>query len=579
MKLAPYLLGVISAQGSGDYDYGVVEDEGERGYGYDGGYGGGSSYGGSSYGGSYDTGYGGDSYSFNYGSGRGALTVHAVTCWESNHMGTHGVVDGDHTNHFFNSYDTYGWHNVHHGHETSLGTQHVFLPGTTNTYAGTYTNNAIDYHSELAFDHRLSGCIYEASGWDYTALTYNRYHTMTYGTTGLDTSNGNLYPVWWHYFNAHVLPGGSTQAHKLVMANPTYEGLGYLNFIVTFLKAHTPAIADREMDAQDHNTDDAAHTDLYSNGDAFTLTLNNDSTNPCSSYTNAGSAANLCWYSLYGTGSSVDWSSSNIAISSFPHNDLGKDFRFNLRILHHMGEGDSQTTRFYDSYYWYRVNRITIAFPYIVGCPLEISGSSANDSNASNGNRVIHKCMDSAGLNGHVFWHDSGDGSSNAAGAGHGTRSPKYIESFTDSSSNAHNKFIGLCVDPGTSHTTWVHGQHYCGDGYTVKGLMNAYDEYAQQEFGTHQEHWFQFYYKFSYGIDTTLGSNANSLDSEDLYIYNYPNKLFNAFEVTTVTINCDEPGTNNNLSKNQCLGTANSARAHEYWQQHPHTSAAPASG
>ena len=124
------------------------------------------------------------------------------------------------------------------------------------------------------------------------------------------------------------------------------------------------------MDANDHNTDDAAHTDLYSNGDAFTLTLNNDSTNPCSSYTNAGSAANLCWYSLYGTGSSVDWSSSNIAISSFPHNDLGKDFRFNLRILHHMGEGDSQTTRFYDSYYWYRVNRITIAFPYIVGCPL-----------------------------------------------------------------------------------------------------------------------------------------------------------------------------------------------------------------
>lgn len=75
--------------------------------------------------------------------------------------------------------------------------------------------------------------------------------------------------------------------------------------------------------------------------------------------------------------------------------------------------------------------------------------------------------MDSAGLNGHVFWHDSGDGSSNAAGAGHGTRSPKYIETFTDSSSNAHNKFIGLCINPGTAQTTWVHGQHYCGDGYS----------------------------------------------------------------------------------------------------------------
>ena len=61
--------------------------------------------------------------------------------------------------------DFKGWHNVHHGHETSLGTQHVFLPGTGHSNAGTYTNNAIDYHSELAFDHRLSGCIYEASGY------------------------------------------------------------------------------------------------------------------------------------------------------------------------------------------------------------------------------------------------------------------------------------------------------------------------------------------------------------------------------------------------------------------------------
>ena len=58
---------------------------------------------------------------------------------------------------------------------------------------------------------------------------------MQYGAVfngiGYDDPNGDIFPVWWHYFNAHVLPGGSTHAHDLVMANPTYEGLGYLNFI------------------------------------------------------------------------------------------------------------------------------------------------------------------------------------------------------------------------------------------------------------------------------------------------------------------------------------------------------------
>merc|ERR1719262_705227 len=77
---------------------------------------------------------------------------------------------------------------------------------------------------------------------------------------------GNVQPIWWHFFNAHVLPnpdhGNSCSTTRcafptypvtavrpddasfiqpavqnsipLVMANPAYEGLGYLNFVVEY---------------------------------------------------------------------------------------------------------------------------------------------------------------------------------------------------------------------------------------------------------------------------------------------------------------------------------------------------------
>ena len=75
---------------------------------------------------------------------------------------------------------------------------------------------------------------------------------------------------------------------------------------------------------------------------------------------------------------------------------------------------------------------------------------------------VIHKCMDSAGLNGHVFWQDSGDGTN---GAGHGTRNAAYIETFTGTT-NAETHFAGVCNNTGT----FLRGQHACGTTYNVKG-------------------------------------------------------------------------------------------------------------
>lgn len=569
MKLSPFLLGVISAQ-SGDYSDVTEGDDRHYGYGspggYDDGYGSAPSYGGDSgYYGGVGSSYGATNYNYGYGKAATAIKATAVTCWESNNMGSHTT----HHQHMYDQTDEYGWAHTHHGHETAKGTVNVV--GGVEYPA---SNTQLDYHSELAFDHRLSGCIYEVAGWDYNANTYNRIHTMTYGTkkgktdTGYDLTNGNLFPVWWHYFNAHTMAGGNTFTHKLVMANPTYEGLGYLNFIVTFLASGETNGPGDETDernpvSNDNNLEDKMHTDLYSNGDAFTLSLEEDVAQ-CSTYAQIGSGT-TCFASKYPQSNEDDdnWTHVQFAISSFPHNDLGKDFRFNLRMLHHLGEGDSH--EFYDSYYFYRVNEIIIQFPTTVGCPFERQWDHAS-------NHVVHKCMDSAAHNGHNMWHmgteqtdpsfQTNAGSSTAF-TNVDTVVPKFTETLADTMSNA-SKFTYICKFGTNTQvlTTGKHGFHLCGDKYTVTGLMNMYDEHAQQEYGTHQEIWFQFYYKYQH---TTNDSkvNADKLDEEKTAVYNYPNKLFNAFEVTSVTGKCNY---SNVFKKNKCNGGKGDGISEENW-------------
>merc|ERR1739848_506488 len=112
-------------------------------------------------------------------------------------------------------------------------------------------------------------------------------------------THSNIFPVWWHYFNAHVIAGGSTHQHKLVMANPTYEGLGYLNFIVTFLLGDgSNGDSERDPQTNDHNLDDEYHTDLYSNGD---------------------SCFNSKYVQTVPHNASDNWTFIQFGISSFPH--------------------------------------------------------------------------------------------------------------------------------------------------------------------------------------------------------------------------------------------------------------------
>ena len=91
-------------------------------------------------------------------------------------------------------------------------------------------------------------------------------------------------------------------------------------------------------------------------------------------------------YDVNGSGGTVPWSADHdLVVSSFPHNNLGKDFRFNLRVLQgalatNPGQASSHADFFsatktganqvYRSYYFYKINQIDIRFPYFVAYAL-----------------------------------------------------------------------------------------------------------------------------------------------------------------------------------------------------------------
>jgi len=497
MKLASTLFGVILAQeeGSGqvDYDYGEDAERGklkkqqQQGYSA-------PSYNYQS----YETPtyqYSDDSY---YGKTGPTVAVTAVTCWESNHMGSHDTNPDGHShegkapgNTNGDNRDNYGWLNIHENHVTD--------------------SEAPNAHTLDAYDHRLSGCIYEGAGFTYSADTYNYSWTVTY-------SEANLTPAWWHYFNAHVFAGGNKKSHKIAMANPTYEGLGYVNFIVTYVNQNigTTGAINSYI-----NTNEGLHTDLYADANNIAIVIDTDD-----------------WYSTLDN--DLAWTGSKVAISSFPQNDLGKDFRFNIRILHKMGEADQ--AELIDSYYWYKVNKVTITFPSTVGCHWD--SMEDGDNSEKHG---YFRCMDSA--SGPAI--DSGADPKILPNSGH----MSWVSNdaaHTDSTQRTFNESFlsATAVTGGGCSATYDEKKMSCGTVYAVEGLMNTYDEYAQQEYGTHQEFWFQFNYYY------TFASLENLCDGhEDFDCYQAPNHLFNAFEVSSVAIECN---TNNLLphNGNKCAKT-----------------------
>lgn len=529
MKIAPVLLGAVFAQSSGDSeDYTESQDR-------------------------WDS-WGSDN-TFNIADGKtftgtwattDRKAVQAVTCWESNNMGdlSHFTSQND---------DGFGWANVHHGHDQAANAAHIstddndYQVGTFMDNQESTDPNKLDLHSLLAYDNRYSGCIYEVADWIYNSDNYNRMWEVQYGydgvtnnaldKSGMDSSVTTevIRTNWWHYFNAHVVITDDTndvndaRTHYITMANPSYEGLGYLNFIVTYAKASDPSDFTNgnwaTRNGRNFNTQNTV-TDLYSGGYAFSI-IPGDNTS--------------VWYSVY-TATDQDngtWA-TYAAVSSFPHNDLGKDFRFNVRVLHHGGNGDpSDTTTGKDSYYFYRINKIDITFPYTVRCPKEANNVAADGTGST------FRCMDGAGNNGHRAWDKATPNPQSTALEQ--ANKPIYIESLTGGAPAVPAATICGVTAPTGQDKRWFQ----CGSAYSVQGLLNTYDEHSQQEFGTHQEFWFQFEYHFEFASIQAPSGNPQITTStnDDYHINNLPNVLFNAFELKTVDFVCSTASE----SRNKC--------------------------
>merc|ERR1711993_53462 len=127
------------------------------------------------------------------------------------------------------------------------------------------------------------------------------------------------------------------------------------------------------------------------------------------------------------------------------------------------------------------------------------------------------RCMDSANYNGHRGWNSAvakNNRNSNwdDSNAREDIDKPWYLENLGEDHSFTGTAYAGQDVSGSAKDTdagficgpnALADGEWFkCGTHYTVKGLMNTYDEFAQQEYGTMQEFWFQFHYH--YVFDTT---------------------------------------------------------------------------
>lgn len=303
--LTSTFLAAVAAQ-SGDYtDYEQAEvDKGFQDYGNKG-----------QSGSSFATG-------FSFGSGRSSTAV-ALNCWGAN---------------FDTDTDTGALGPIHlRGSDARVNNNGGRYQYGHQSSAGQAANS--DFHQSS--HHRLPGCIYEVKDWDYDSDNYNGIHKLTYV--------GTYTPIWQHFFNAHVIPSGGVNPVKLVMANPTYEGLGWLNFVVTYS-------LDSGVDDYNSFTDDrSGDADPWKG--AWTLDLNHEA-----------------WHT-HATDKKQNWALQGTpAVSSFPNNDLGKDFRFNIRTLHSINGAES--------YYFYQVSTITVNFPHFVAYALHNDYRSSTDMTA-----------------------------------------------------------------------------------------------------------------------------------------------------------------------------------------------------
>ncbi|CBY30737.1 unnamed protein product [Oikopleura dioica] len=457
----------------------------------------------------------------------------------------------------------------------------------SGTAAGDYKVNAlpsqwVHYHSA-----RHAGCLYELAGFDYSSTTYdhvyearyyNGYFDTTFTTTLVSTpalTDGTVYvPNWVHFFNAHLLVGGaisqstipvvengysssaaSTINANVVIANPQYEGLGFLNFIATY-KVNGKATGEHYqefIDMTKRTSDTLGNYDTYN---AINKAANTQHTDGVGGEwffdgwmgTWTFNLASTEWHSTYvaDTASAGTWT-GNFAISSFPHNELGKDFRFNLRIL----TKASTDLEIPESYYWYKVNTIEITFPHAVAYALHndykrlssvtstFTASTAvttDPANTSRSNQMMNVVNAEERVN--IIppldigtWDDVSFLRAEDWVRGSETNGIKF---------NRINGYLHTLPPSADAAANWCSAtgdaadEDFCATKFKIEGLMNTYDEHFAAQKGNIQEIWIQL----SYAMRNTAIADTNALEA-----YNvdspFPYLHFHATEITSIVATC----------------------------------------
>lgn len=567
MKISAGLLGVALGQGSGDsddytYTYDSVDaDAGaaEKSDGYNNGYNSGYNFNQAS--------YSSDPYNQGY-YGRAAVGAYELSCWNSNSMR-----DFNHDNKFAAPGDTeigstvgglhhqYGYENGNYAPGTKFDSTTMEYGSDTNLYGSIETGNHIDiaddthavdavsphkwgyqnsnpdakyhyghhvlnadsnrgygpqastaYHGFVADDWRYSlrhsGCLYEIKDYTYDATSYDVTSTLAW-TAGSSTAH----PHWVHVFNAHIYPhsANTIKTFHVVMANPVYEGLGYFNFVATYADTEVDTAIDSFAQDPFASTYDKAARYSVAKG-SWALTENTSISWKLSTAAAASAPAFAAAGKVAG----------GVAISSFPHNQLGADFRFNLRTLHNMGHGlqDAKASNPADSYFWYAVDTIVITFPHFV---------SATDS--CHGIRSGHVAdPDTVDCTHHV--HDIVDENieiTSDTGGNQGSPTARLGATITEGCTSNYGP------DGSDNYQcAWFckNGEITCGKILTISNIMSTYDEFHLRQYGTIQEIWAQLQYAYTQTVDKD-SAVPTGFESP------MPNVFFSAAQLTSIVLSC----------------------------------------
>jgi hypothetical protein len=265
----------------------------------------------------------------------------------------------------------------------------------------------------------------------------------------------------------------------------------------------------------------------------------------------------VVWETTYTeAASATSFGTNNVAISSFPHNELGKDFRFNLRILL---KDTNNTNRM--MYYWYKVNHITITFPEYVGYALYYDGRTATTALKSDGD-VTHsgRLGQGSGLynvgNNDVrkniippldlgSWYDASFGAHTASTNTH-HRIVGYLSTASGDIGAAGSctncadwcDFAGSNCAIGDENCDTTKLESHCSKKFYITGLLNSYSERLGGQRGTYQEIWIQLQYAMA--IDTLNSHNSNVIgNSNDKISSPFPYLHFMAYQITQIDIGC----------------------------------------